>query len=127
MTRTNYSSDSPWEDIVGYSRVVKTGNNIEVSGTTASEHGAVIGVNDYYRQTHYILQKIEHALTGAGAAMKDVTRTRIFVCDISKWEDVARAHSEFFKDIRPAATMVEVSRLIAPELLVEIEVTAMIS
>ncbi|MDQ3050716.1 MAG: RidA family protein [Bacteroidota bacterium] len=127
MTRTIYASGSPWEETVGYSRVVKTGNIIEVAGTTASDHGAVIGVNDYYRQTHYILQKIEHALIEADGAMKDVTRTRIFVCDITKWEDVARAHTEFFKDIKPAATMVEVSRLIAPELLVEIEVTAVIS
>lgn len=124
MTRTIYSSKSPWEDIVGYSRVVKTGNIIEVAGTTASEHGAVIGMHDYYRQTHFILEKIEQYLMDAGATMKDVTRTRIFVCDITKWEEVARAHSEFFMDIKPTATMVEVSRLIAPELLVEIEVTA---
>ena len=126
MIRTIYSSNSPWEDLVGYSRVVKTGNIIEVAGTTASENGAVIGMHDYYAQTQFILQKIEKSLIEAGAGMSDVTRTRIFVCDITKWEAVAKAHAEFFKEIKPAATMVEVSRLISPELLVEIEVTAVV-
>ena len=127
MIRTIYSSNSPWEDQVGYSRVVKTGDIIEVAGTTSSENGAVIGMHDYYAQTHYILKKIEKSLAEAGAGMKDVTRTRIYVCDITKWEAVAKAHAEFFKEIKPTATMVEVSRLIAPELLVEIEVTAIVS
>ena|SRR5688572_33313799 len=126
MDRINYASGSPWEDIVGYSRVVKTGNTIEVAGTTATENGAVIGSDDYYQQTRFILQKIEKYLRSAGAEMKHVTRTRIYVCDISKWEDVAKAHAEFFKSIKPAATMVEVSRLIDPDLLVEIEVSAVL-
>ncbi len=126
MTRTIYSSESPWESIVGYSRVVKTGNIIEVAGTTATDNGEVVGLNDYYLQTKFILQKIEKSLQEAGASMNDISRTRIFVCDITRWEAVAKAHAEFFKDIKPAATMVEVSRLIAPELLVEIEVTAVI-
>ena len=127
MARTIYSSNSPWEDIVGYSRVVRTGNIIEVAGTTASDDGKVVGENDYYRQSQFIFKKIEKSLQQAGATMKDVTRTRMFVCDISKWEEVGKAHAEFFKDIKPVATMVEVSRLIAPELLVEIEVTAVLS
>lgn len=126
MKRTNYPSGSPWEDIVGYSRVVKTGNIIEVAGTTATDNGAVIGLNNYYQQTKFILTKIETYLIQAGATMDNVTRTRIFVCDITKWEEVAKAHAEFFHEIKPVATMVEVSRLIAPEILVEIEVTAVI-
>jgi len=124
MKRINISSGSPWEDVVGYSRAVKIGNIVEVSGTTAIENGAVIGIHDYYTQTGFILRKIEKVLKEAGCEMKDVVRTRIFVCDISKWEEVARAHAEFFKEIKPAATMIEVSKLIAPELLVEIEATA---
>jgi len=127
MTRTIYSSGSPWEVIVGYSRVVRTGNIIEVAGTTATDNNTVIGINDYYLQTQFIFQKIEKCLKEAGASMQDVTRTRMFVCDISKWEEVGRAHAEFFKTIKPVATMVEVSRLISSELLVEIEVTAVIS
>jgi len=124
MKRINISSGSPWEDVVGYSRAAKIGNIVEVSGTTAIENGAVIGIHDYYTQTGFILRKIEKVLKEAGCEMKDVVRTRIFVCDISKWEEVARAHAEFFKEIKPAATMIEVSKLIAPELLVEIEATA---
>ena len=127
MERTIYSSNSPWEDIVGYSRVVRTGNIIEVAGTTSTDDGKVVGMNDYYSQTKFIFEKIEKSLRQAGASMKDVTRTRMFVCDISKWEEVGTAHAEFFKDIKPVATMVEVSRLITPELLVEIEVTAVVS
>lgn len=126
MKRINISSGSPWEDVVGYSRAVRIGNIVEVSGTTAVENGAVIGLHDYYAQTKFILEKIEKALKEAGSEMKDVVRTRIYVCDISKWEEVARAHSEFFKVIKPAATMVEVSKLIAPEILVEIEASAII-
>ena len=127
MKRINISSGSPWEDVVGYSRAVRIGNIVEVSGTTAVENGAVIGIHDYYTQTKFILEKIEKALKEAGSEMNDVVRTRIYVCDISKWEEVARAHSEFFKEIKPAATMVEVSKLIAPEILVEIEVSAITS
>jgi enamine deaminase RidA (YjgF/YER057c/UK114 family) len=127
MNRLNISSNSPWEDVVGYSRAVRIGNNVEVSGTTAVENGAVIGLHDYYLQTKFILIKIEKALKDAGCELKDVVRTRIYVCDISKWEEVAKAHAEFFKDIKPAATMVEVSKLIAPELLVEIEASAICS
>ncbi|HMT29418.1 MAG TPA: RidA family protein [Bacteroidia bacterium] len=127
MNRINISSGSPWEDVVGYSRAVRIGNVVEVSGTTAVENGAVVGIHDYYLQTKFILEKISKALIETGCGMKDVIRTRIYVCDISKWEDVAKAHAEFFKDIKPAATMVEVSSLIAPELLVEIEVSAIFS
>jgi enamine deaminase RidA (YjgF/YER057c/UK114 family) len=126
MQRKNYSSTSPWENILGYSRAVKTGNIIEVSGTTATDNDKVIGAADYYLQTKFILEKIEKVLITAGATMNNVTRTRIYVCDISKWEDVARAHAEYFMNIKPAATMIEVSKLISPELLVEIEVTAVL-
>jgi len=127
MTRNIYPSASPWEDVVGYSLVVKTGNIIEVAGTTATDINSEIGLNIYYEQTKFILSKIEGFLNQAGASMKDVTRTRIFVCDISKWEEIAKAHAKFFKDIKPVTTMVEVERLIAQELFVEIEVTAVIT
>ncbi len=126
MKRTTYNSGSPWENIVGYSRVVRTGNIIEVAGTTAFENGKVIGKDDYYLQTKFIIQKIETALLAAGASLQNVSRTRIFVCDISRWEEVAKAHAEFFIDIKPVTTMVEVSRLIDPDLLIEIEATAVI-
>ncbi|MEZ4706613.1 MAG: RidA family protein [Caldilineaceae bacterium] len=126
-TRINISSGAQWEEIVGYCRAVRLGNVIEVAGTTAvDESGAVVGVNDPYAQTMFILQKIERALHEAGASMQDVVRTRMFVTDISRWEAVGRAHGEFFRDVRPAATMVEVSALISPELLVEIEVSAIV-
>jgi len=127
MSRTNYSSGSPWEDIVGYSRAVRIGNTIEVAGTTASDNGKAVFVNDYYGQTRFILEKIKKTLEQAGSSMEHVVRTRIYVCDISQWEAVAKAHAEFFLHIKPAATMVEVSRLIDPELLVEIEVTAVVA
>lgn len=127
-TRINISSGAKWEDIVGYSRVVRVGNIIEVAGTTAvDERGEIVGGNDPYAQTKYILQKVEKALVDAGASLKDVTRTRMFVTDISKWEEIGRAHGEFFREIKPAASMIEVKRLISPGLLVEIEVTAVIS
>lgn len=126
--RINISSGAKWEDIVGYSRAVKIGNIIEVAGTTAvDEGGNTVGVNDPYEQTRYALSKIEKALQAAGATMKDVVRTRMFVTDISKWEEIGRAHGEFFRTIKPAASMIEVKGLISPELLVEIEVTAIIS
>ena len=126
--RFNISSGAKWEDIVGYSRAVRIGDLIEVAGTTAvDENGTVIGVNDPYEQTRFILSKIEKALIAAGGTLKDVVRTRIFVTDITNWEAIGRAHGEFFRDIRPAATMVEVSALISPEMLVEIEATARVA
>lgn len=126
-TRTNYSSGSKWEGIVGYSRAVRTGNLIEVSGTVAvDEHNVLIGEGSPYLQTKFILQKIEAVLKQAGAELKDVVRTRMFVTDISKWEEYGRAHGEFFKDIRPCTSMIEVKGLISPGYLVEIEATAII-
>ena len=126
--RINISSGAKWEDIVGYSRAVKIGNIIEVAGTTAvDEDGNTVGVNDPYEQTRYALSKIEKALQAAGATMKDVVRTRMFVTDISKWEEIGRAHGEFFREVKPAASMIEVKGLISPDLLVEIEVTAIVS
>ena len=125
--RKNISSGSPWEDIVGYSRAVRVGNIIEVAGTTAMDGDTLIGKGDVYAQTNYIFSKIEKALEEAGAAMKDVVRTRMFVTDISHWELVGKAHGEFFKTIKPVATMVEVKALIDKELLIEIEVTAVIA
>ncbi len=125
--RKNISSGAPWEDVVGYSRAVRVGNHIEVAGTTAVENGQNIGVGDAYAQTIFILEKIKKAIVEAGGQLEDVVRTRIFVTDISQWEDVGRAHGAFFKNIKPAATMVEVSRLIDDELLVEIEATAILS
>jgi enamine deaminase RidA (YjgF/YER057c/UK114 family) len=127
MERTNYSSGSKWEDIVGYSRAVKVGNMVEVTGTVASgDDGKVVGLNDAYGQTKFIYRKIEKVLQQAGASMKDVVRVRMFVTDISRWQEYGRAHSEFFKDIKPCNTMVEVSALIEREYLVEIEATAII-
>ena len=127
LDRINYSSGSKWEDIVGYSRAVKIGNHIEVTGTVASDDdGKVVGAEDAYAQTKFIYQKIEAVLKRAGAAMKDVVRVRMFVTDISRWQEYGRAHSEFFKDIKPCNTMVEVSALIEPGYLIEIEATAII-
>lgn len=126
--RMNISSGAKWEDIVGYSRAVRIGNTVEVAGTTAvDEQGNVVGLNDAYEQTRFILAKIEKALTAAGASLKDIVRTRMFVTDISKWEEIGRAHGEVFRTIKPAASMIEVKGLISPELLVEIEVTAILS
>ncbi len=126
-SRINYSSGSKWEEIVGYSRAVKVGNVIEVTGTVASdENGVVVGEGDAYLQTKYIYQKIEAVLLRAGAEMKDVVRVRMFVTDISRWQEYGKAHSEFFKDIKPCNTMVEVSALIEPKYLVEIEATGII-
>lgn len=125
--RMNYSSGSKWEDIVGYSRAVKVGNIIEVTGTVASDDdGNVVGKNDAYEQTKFIYQKIEAVLQRAGATMKDVVRVRMFVTDISRWQEYGKAHSEFFRDIKPCNTMVEVSALIEPDYLIEIEATAII-
>jgi len=128
MSRTNYSSGAKWEDIVGYSRAVKVGNVIEVTGTVAvDENSLLVGKDDAYAQTKFIIQKIETVLQKAGASLKDVVRTRMFVTDISRWEEYGKAHGEFFKDIKPCTTMVEVGALIAPEYLIEIEATAILS
>lgn len=126
MIRQNVSTGAKWEDIVGYSRAVRVGNSIEVAGTTASEGDKIIAPGNAYEQTKYIIQKIERALNQAGANLNDVVRTRMFVTDISKWEEVGKAHGEFFGKIKPAATMVEVKGLIHPDLVVEIEATAII-
>ena len=128
MQRTNYSSGAKWEDIVGYSRAVKVGNTIEVTGTVAVDNNSnLVGGNDAYEQTKFILEKIEGVLEKAGATLKDVVRTRMFVTDISRWEEYGKAHGEFFKDIKPCTSMIEVKGLIAPEYLIEIEATAILS
>jgi enamine deaminase RidA (YjgF/YER057c/UK114 family) len=127
IERRNISSGAKWEDIVGYSRAVRVGNIIEVAGTTAVDGDIVIGKGNLYEQTKFILQKIEKVLAEAGASINDVVRTRMYVTDIRNWEDVGRAHGEFFRTIKPASTMVEVSDLIHPDLLIEIEVTAIVT
>lgn len=125
--RLNISSGAPWEDIAGYSRAVKLGNLIFVAGTAAvDENGDLVGAGDPYEQARFILGKIERALVAAGSGLQDVVRTVMYVTDISQWEQISRAHGEVFRDIRPAATMVEVRSLILPEMLVEIEATAVI-
>ena len=121
-----FSSGAKWEGIVGYSRAVKVGNVIEISGTTAVYGEEIIGKGDVYAQAVFIFQKIEKVLQEAGSSMKDVIRTRMYVTDISKWEDAGRAHALFFKEIKPATTMVEVSKLINDDLLIEIEVSAVV-
>lgn len=128
MERINYSSGAKWEDIVGYSRAVKFGNIIEVTGTVAvDENSLLIGKGDAYAQTKYIIEKIERVLQKAGSSLKDVVRTRMFVTDITRWEEYGKAHGEFFKNIKPCTSMIEVKGLIAPEYLIEIEATAIIS
>ncbi|HRF18487.1 MAG TPA: RidA family protein [Chitinophagaceae bacterium] len=128
MSRTNYSSGAKWEDIVGYSRAVRVGNIIEVTGTVAvDENNQLVGKDNAYAQTRFIIEKIERVLKRAGSSLKDVVRTRMYVTDIARWEEYGKAHGEFFKDIKPCTTMVEVKGLIAPEYLIEIEATAIIS
>jgi enamine deaminase RidA (YjgF/YER057c/UK114 family) len=126
-SRFTFSSGTQWEEIAGYARLVRVGKVVEVAGTTAvNETGQVVGANDPYRQTRFILAKIEKALASAGSSLTDVVRTRMFVTDISRWEEIARAHGEVFREIKPVSTLVEVKALISPELLVEIEATAIL-
>ena len=127
MPRQIFSSGSPWEPVVGYSRAVRTGNQIFVTGTTAiGPEGKLVGIGDAYTQTVQVLRNIESVLKRAGAEMRHVVLTRMFVTDISRWQEIGRAHSEFFAEIRPCATMVEVRALIDPDMLVEIEVQAIV-
>ncbi|UII33716.1 RidA family protein [Fulvivirga ulvae] len=124
--RLNISTGAPWEDIVGYSRAVRIGNTIEVSGTVAVRDGKLVGQDNPYEQTRCILQIIDDSIQKAGAQLSDVVRTRIFVTDIGQWQMIGKAHGEVFGDIKPATSMIEVSRLISPEYLLEIEATAIV-
>ncbi|NBA88002.1 RidA family protein [Emticicia sp. CRIBPO] len=128
MKRTNLSSGSKWEDIVGYSRAVKVGNIIEVSGTVSTDHsGELVGEGDVYLQTKFVLLKLQNTLVQMGAGLKDVVRTRIFTTDISQWESIGKAHGELFAEIKPVTSMIEIAKLIDDKYLVEIEATAIIA
>jgi len=125
MQRTNFSSGAKWEDIVGYSRAVLIGNQLELSGTVATdENGQVVGKDDPYAQTVFILQKIERVLHQAGFTLEHVVRTRMFVTNIARWEEIGKAHGMFFKNIKPVTSMIEIKALIDPDYQIEIEVTA---
>ncbi|BAH45498.1 conserved hypothetical protein [Brevibacillus brevis NBRC 100599] len=126
MNRKKVFTGSPWEPVVGYCRAIRVGDRIEVAGTTAMKDGEVVGLDDAYVQTRFILETIEKALRELDADLSHVVRTRMFVTDISKWEEIGKAHGEFFREIQPVATMVEVKALIDPRLLVEIEVEAVV-
>ena len=122
--RKNFTTGSPWEDIIGYCRAVKVGNTIEIAGTTAAKDENGVAIDGLYNQTRAILEKLTKVLADADSSMSDVVRTRLFLTDISQWEEAAKAHGEFFKDIKPVTTIVEVSNLIDPEILIEIEISA---
>ncbi|MCH5586699.1 RidA family protein [Shimazuella sp. AN120528] len=126
MKRQKVLTGAPWESVVGYCRAIRVGDQIEVAGTTAMKDGEVVGVGNAYEQTKFILQTIEGALKELDASLSDVVRTRMFVTDISKWEEIGRAHGEFFREIQPVASMIEVKGLIDPDLLVEIEAVAIV-
>jgi enamine deaminase RidA (YjgF/YER057c/UK114 family) len=122
--RKNYTTGAKWEDIVGYCRAVRIGNQLEVSGTVAADENGVVAKGDPYGQTKFVIAKIEKVLIEAGFSLRDVVRTRIFVTNISRWEEIGKAHGEYFREIKPVTSMVEVSKLIDPDYLVEIEMTA---